>query len=84
MAKLEFCPKDCLRDPELDPINCEGCWILESVSVKPPMEGTSKLKPYQPVRIVGINRNLYHIEETMSNGQISRGTLDRDSVKLKK
>lgn len=81
MAHYEFCPTYCLRDPERDPLECGGCLHLEDIKVDPPIKGNIVYKPYSPVLVVGINRNLYYIKETLSNGEISRSTMDRDAIK---
>lgn len=81
MAHYEFCPTSCVRDPERDPLECEGCLHLEDIKVDPPIKGVNKYKPFKPVLIIGINRNLYYIEEKMSNGKVTRFTIDRDSIK---
>jgi len=82
--KYDFCPTYCLRDPERDPLECGGCAHLEDIKVDPPIKGNIVYKPYKPVLVVGINRNLYYIKETLSNGEVTRATMDRDAIRKTK
>lgn len=79
--KFERCPIYCLRDPEEFPQGCQGCGHLEDVKVDPPIPVVSKIKPFRPGKIVGINNNKYYVEEKMTNGGTTVYSVDRDSVK---
>ncbi len=78
MKVSEFCPKDCLRIPEDDPLQHQGCLHLEDIVLPTPF---SAIFFGRVVTVVGINGNDYYIQEYMSNGQTSLGIVRRDSVK---
>lgn len=78
MKISEFCPKDCLRLNEEDPLQHQGCWLLEAVKLPNPYIA---IFLGREVTVVGYAGNNAFIEETMSNGEISRGTVDRYSLK---
>jgi hypothetical protein len=64
-----------------DPLVHEGCWHIEDIVMPTPFSAILMGKEPRVVTVIGINGNQYWIQEIMSNGQTSRGTVDRDQVK---
>lgn len=85
MAKYEFCPAYCLRDPEKDPLGCQGCRHLEDVVIKPPRKAILRTgKKTNEVLMVGANHGEIYIEEKMSNGGTTLFTVSSERVEPKK
>lgn len=76
----EFCPKDCVRLNEEDPMMHEGCGHLEDIVMLTPFSAILTIGKPRVVTVVGINGNNYYIEEIMSNGTTSRSVVSRDRV----
>ncbi len=76
----EFCPRDCVRLGDEDPLMHEGCGHLEDIVMPTPFSAILTIGKPRVVTVVGINGNNYYIEEIMSNGQITRSSVSRDRV----
>lgn len=80
MEISKFCPKDCVRLGNEDPLIHEGCGHLEDIVMPTPFSAILTIGEPRVVTVVGIIGNKYYVEEIMSNGQTSRSTVDRDRV----
>lgn len=81
MKVSEFCPDNCLRILETDPIQHEGCLHLQDVVMPTPYSAILMIGEPRVVTVVGINGNDFYIEEMMTNGKTSRAVVSRDRVK---
>lgn len=81
MKVSEFCPDDCVRLGDEDPLLHEGCGHLEDVVMPTPFSAILTIGEPKVVTVVGINGNNYYVEEIMTNGQTSRMSVSRDKIK---
>lgn len=73
-----FCPEDCVRLNEEEPLQHRDCLHLEDVVMPTPY---SAIYFGRVVTVIGINGNDFYIEEMMTNGQTSRSVVSRDRIK---
>lgn len=83
--KWELCPPSCLFDPEglLPENSCGQCWHVNDVLFDPPRDGVVTFgTKSETCTVIAVNGGVYWIQTIMSNGQPSRGTVDRSHVKF--